>query len=182
MITHPYSASSSPRLTEYHYAVLRYISECDRKVSEVINEFKSPLLDRSQIKGLLLDLKQCGYIKPVELLSGMAYIISADESEDTPMETEPGYQITSLGNNRITGTSSGTTYSNISNSNIAHQSQNTNQTINITALPQDIQEKIQELELAVAKRDSSAIKKAFGYIADKSVDVAIAIATGALLR
>ena len=182
MITPTYDKSSSPRLTEYHYAVLRYIGDRRRKISEVIEEFQSPLLSKSQIKGLMLDLKQCGYIKSVTLLSSMVQIISLDGGSDTPAETEPGYEITSLGSNRIANNHSSTTYSNISNSNIAHQSSQVQQTINITELPVDIQEKVKELELAMLKRDSSGMKKAFGYIADKSVDVAIAVITGALIK
>lgn len=71
-------------------------------------------------------------------------------------------------------------YSNISNSNIAHNSPQAQQSISISSLPDDIQEKIQELRLASEKKDSSAMKKTFAYIADKAVDVAIALVMGRL--
>lgn len=67
-------------------------------------------------------------------------------------------------------------FSNISNSNIANHSQNVEQSINISEQPQDIQDKVREFEQAAHNKDSSGMKKAFGYIADKAVDVAIAIA------
>lgn len=72
----------------------------------------------------------------------------------------------------------GVSYNNISNANIAHDSPNSVQTINITDYSQDIQDSFNELREATAKRDSSGIKKAFGYIADKAVDLAIAILAG----
>jgi DNA-binding PadR family transcriptional regulator len=74
----------------------------------------------------------------------------------------------------------GVHYSNIANSNIAHNSPEAQQSISISSLPDDIQEQIQNLHQASEKKDSSAMKKAFAYIADKAVDVAIALVVGRL--
>lgn len=75
-----------------------------------------------------------------------------------------------------------TVFSNIQNSNIAHASPGARQTIDINSLDQDLQEKVAELDQAVKSKDKNKIKEAFNYIADKSVDVAIALATGNLIR
>lgn len=74
-----------------------------------------------------------------------------------------------------------TIFSNIKNSAIAHQSSGATQTINIHELPQDLQEKIAELEDAVRQKNAGKIKSTFGYIADKSVDTAISLLTGSVL-
>jgi len=75
-----------------------------------------------------------------------------------------------------------TVFSNISNSNIAHQSSNVTQAVKISDLKTDIQEKILEFDSAAERKDADGMKKAFAYIADKAIDVAIALGTGALLR
>ena len=119
-------------------------------------------------------LKKRGYVKDIKAI--LASI------GDTSIDYE-AYQLTALGKNYIANTAASlTSFNNITNSNIAHQSQNVSQNIKIADQPKDIQEKYKELQEAVAKKDSSAMKKAFGYITDRSVDVAIAIATGALLQ
>lgn len=94
------------------------------------------------------------------------------------------YKITDLGKNHLLKQRTEPTISFGDNTNFAYNSPHAQQTININIsnLDQDIQKKLIELEEAIARKDSSAIKKAFGYIADKSVDVAIAIITGSLLR
>jgi len=94
------------------------------------------------------------------------------------------YQITELGKSHMhqNNLPTPTVYSNINGSNIAHNSSNVTQTISINTLASDIQEKVKEFDAAVKQKDGSAMKRAFGYLADKSVDVAIALATGMLLR
>jgi hypothetical protein len=94
------------------------------------------------------------------------------------------YQITELGKSHLhqSNNPSSTVYSGIYGSNIAHNSSNVTQTISIKTVAPDVQEKIKEFDAAVKKKDGSAMKQAFGYIADKAVDVAIALATGALIR
>lgn len=94
------------------------------------------------------------------------------------------YQITELGKSHLHQNShpASTVYNGIYGSNIAHNSSNVTQTISISVLAPDIQEKVKEFDAAVKQKDGSAMKRAFGYIADKSVDAAIALATGMLLR
>ena len=94
------------------------------------------------------------------------------------------YQITELGKSHMHQSNhpAPTVYSNINGSNITHNSSHVTQTISISALAPDIQEKVKEFDVAVKQKDSSAMKRAFGYIADKSVDVAIALMTGMLQR
>jgi hypothetical protein len=94
------------------------------------------------------------------------------------------YQITELGKSHLHQNSrpASTVYNGIYGSNIAHNSSNVTQSIAINTLASDVQEKVKEFDVAVNQKDSSAMKRAFGYIADKSVDVAIALATGMLQR
>lgn len=94
------------------------------------------------------------------------------------------YQITELGKSYLHQNSrpASTVYNGIYGSNIAHNSSNVTQSISINALAPDVQEKIKEFDVAIKQKDSSAMKRAFGYIADKSVDVAIALVTGMLQR
>lgn len=68
------------------------------------------------------------------------------------------------------------------NSNIANHSQNVQQSIKVSEQKQGIQVKISEFETAAKQGNGAAMKKAFGYIADKAVDVAIAIALGQLIK
>ncbi len=92
------------------------------------------------------------------------------------------YHLTPFGDDYLISlaTTNVTSYSHITNSNIAHESPNAHQTIDINKLPQDIQESLRDLKAAASKGNSSAMKKIFAYIADKAVDVAIAIALGRL--
>lgn len=94
------------------------------------------------------------------------------------------YQITELGKSHMHQNNhpSPTVYSGIYGSNIAHNSSNVTQTISIKTVAPDVQEKIKEFDAAVQQKDGSAMKKAFGYIADKAVDVAIALVAGTLVR
>ncbi len=94
------------------------------------------------------------------------------------------YQITELGRSHLhrSNNPASTVYSGIYGSNIAHNSSNVTQTLSIDTLTPDLQEKIKEFDAAVEQKDGSAMKQAFGYIADKAVDVAIALGTGTLLR
>jgi len=125
----------------------------------------------------MVTLENLKYIKTQRVLAPGIY------TPDTPARYEDDFGLTALGKNYLAkATANFTSFSNISNSNIAHQSPRTMQTIVINEQPQDIQEKIKELELAVLRKDGSAMAKAFGYIADKAVDVAIAYTTGALIK
>lgn len=74
-------------------------------------------------------------------------------------------------------------YSNISGSNIAHESSDVTQTnaVTMSEQPVDIQQKHRESQEAAKNKDGSAMKKAFGYIADKAIDVAAAIAANAVI-
>jgi hypothetical protein len=111
----------------------------------------------------------------LEQLIDRDYIEELEDSEGV-------YRITPFGESYLSEQRSlgGVTYSNINNSNIAHQSQDIDQTINVTDLPEDVQQNIKELRIAASKQDASGMKRAFGYIADKAVDVAIAITVGRL--
>lgn len=166
------------QLTEYHVAILGFLAENKynkRQTDEIFQEFESDILDYEQIKSLLEDLEQIGYIQPVKI--GPKIILNEE------MSYREGYRVTQLGKNVIRVKSSNVTlYSNINNSNIAHESSHITQSIRISEQPEEIQKKFAELQEAIVKKDSSAMKKAFGYIADKSIDVAVAIMTGAILE
>lgn len=67
-------------------------------------------------------------------------------------------------------------------SNVAINSPRSTLSISISDQSVEIQELIAKFDDAVKSKDANAMKSAFGYIADKSVDVAIAIATGVLTK
>lgn len=95
----------------------------------------------------------------------------------------PAYQLTELGKTKIsTQTVQSTVISNNSGSNIAYQSPGAVQGVNIDEFPEEIKQMVDDFYQAVQQKNASNMKKAFTYIADKAVDVAIAIVTGALIR
>jgi len=96
--------------------------------------------------------------------------------------TYDAYQITELGKSHLQPERTSTVFSEIHNSNIAHNSSHVTQSIHIWDLDPDIQKKIIEFDEAAERKDPALMKQAFGYIADKAVDVAIAMGTGLLLR
>jgi len=170
--------SSNP-LDEYDEAVLREIASPNRGSDQTgLFRAKSDLEDEfgkgSHRLGVAIEnLKdKRHYIKDIKAV--LAYI--GDKSIDYD-----AYQITALGKNYLAKTNStANSFSNITNSNIANHSTNVHQSISISNQPEEIQKKYSELQAAILHKDSPAIKRAFGYIADKAVEVAIAITTGSL--
>ncbi len=95
-----------------------------------------------------------------------------------------GYRLTPLGRSllaRSSGTA-GTNYNVGGNANIAHNSPGTVQSIEFGTLDDDMKQALEDLRLAMKTNDSSALKKVFGYIADKSVDLAISILAQGLTK
>lgn len=172
----------SPKLTDYHNAILRYLagSKTGKRRSEnIYDEFVSKVLHEQHVKTILKDLERCDYLKPIDI-NNMQLSFAGDTTK--PATTSPGYKITELGKSLIGAPPvSITSFSNITNSAIANNSPGTTQTIKISEQPEDIQLQIAELRNAIIRKDSTSMKKAFGYIADKSVDVAIALTTGTLI-
>lgn len=168
-------------INEYHKAVLSYLIDNQygkRSTSRIYDEFESEILDRDVIEQILEDLQDAAYIKPVEFDEQRVGFMSDISGE---FHSKDGFKITQLGKGVVEGRNLTTVYSNIQNSNIAHYSPHASQGINITELPDDIQKSIAELQLAIEKKNAASIKKAFSYIADKALDVAIAIITGTML-
>jgi len=124
---------------------------------------------------------QFGERRMQKVKDALQWLLDQDFIEEVE-DNEGVYRLTPFGGSQVSALhiSNSVTYANISNSNIAHQSENVNQTIDISELPEDIQQSLEELRVAVGRRDASGMKKAFAYIADKAVDVAIAIALGHL--
>ncbi len=166
-------------LDEYDEAVLREIAAPNRGSDQTgLFRAKSDLEDEfgkdSHRLGLAIEnLKdKRRYIKDIKAV--LAAIGDTSINYDA-------YQVTALGKNYLAKTNSTTnSFSNITNSNIANHSANIQQSISISDQPQEIQEKYAELQTAILQKDSPGIKKAIGYIADKAVDVAIAIMSGSL--
>ena len=71
-------------------------------------------------------------------------------------------------------------FHNIANSNIVINSSNVIQELKIEN--EDIKQKIAELEKAMKEKDSSLLKKSFEYIADKSIDIAIALLLNGMIK
>lgn len=94
----------------------------------------------------------------------------------------PGYMITAMGRNYLQKQGAHPTINVGSNVNFAYNSPGVIQTINVNELEVELQEKVHEFDQALKIKDANKLKQTFAYIADKSVDVAIALATGALMR
>ena len=107
----------------------------------------------------------------------MNYLQKADDNSISPV-----YVITKRGANHITGSVGGPSISVGDGSNFSMNSPGSVQIVNIENYPEDIRQLVAELDEAVSRKDAVVMKKVFGYIADKSIDVAIAITTGALMR
>lgn len=162
---------------EYEEAILRLIQSRSLTIDDIIEEF-SGILRSNQVKNVVRALKQRGYIKIERHLAVGIYSLDSNVND---ANYDDDYILTPLGKNYLANTTANfTSFSNISNSNIAHLSPQVSQNINISELPLDIRQKIEELNSAVQQKNKSAIKKAFSYIADKSVDVAIAILIGGM--
>lgn len=90
-----------------------------------------------------------------------------------PDGTHGAYSITPHGKQFLEDRANKPSFGNITNSNIAINSSNLIQNLKIDDY--ELKEKIDELEKAIEEKDPSKIKKAFCYIADKAVDVAISL-------
>jgi len=164
-------------VSEYEEAVLRLIQSRELPIEGIIEEFEGVFTPKI-VKDLVRALKNRKYIKIEQHLSSA--VISA-ESDFSNMEYDDDYVLTPLGKNYLANsTPNFTSFNNISNSNISHQSSNVNQVLQASELPDDIREKIQELQDAILKKDKISLAKAFAYIADKSVDIAIALLVNGL--
>lgn len=175
--------SNFPALTELEDSILRYVQDSSPTEQDIFDRFVSKIYSRNIVEAHIETLeKRRDYIRLTEepVLKPGIYNLNFEAGKD---DFEYIYEITALGKSYLArSTANFTSFSNISNSNIAHYSPNARQSIKIADLPQDVQEKIKEFELAIIKKDKSALKKTFTYIADKSVDVAIALVTGAAQR
>jgi hypothetical protein len=104
----------------------------------------------------------------------MSYIRVIDDS--------PAYSITQLGKTYLNSQHGSSSFTIGDNVNFAYNSPGAQQSISINDLDEDIRVKINELDEAIQKNDKATFKKTLAYIADKSVDVAIALVTGSLVR
>ncbi len=169
-------------LNELSEAILTSIKAKKMTKASLMKSYVSSRFDDDNVSDAIEVLvEDLGYIEEKRALKSGFYALGERFTED---DYEKRFAITELGKAYLSRQNTGvsTHYSNITNSNIAHQSSSASQTISLAEQSEDIREKIQELEAAIKKKDSASIKRAFGYIADKSVDVAIAVVTGALLR
>lgn len=107
----------------------------------------------------------------------MKYLDKADGDA-----ANPTYTITKRGELQLISRSSVPSITVNNSSNTAINSPYASQTINITSQSVEIQQLVSKFDEAIKIKDADAIKKIFGYIADKSVDVAIALVSGALMR
>lgn len=169
------------RLTELEESILRYLSSRSHSYERIEEKFVSEGVDE-QLVAMAIDTlyKNKHYITIKRLMKVGFYSF---DQEITENDQENCYAITSLGKNYLANTARNfASFSNIINSNVANNSLGAKQTINLSSQSQNIQNKVEELQSAVKYKDSSRIKKIFGYIADKSIDVAIAILTGGLTK
>lgn len=172
------------QLEEIEDAILRYVMAEVVTYEQVYKEFSSPAYPQEIIVDSLKYLEKVrNYIKRSEqkYLKPGAYAIDAINDDDFEYHCE----ITQLGKAflaRSTDKASFTSFSNISNSNISNQSNHTSQSISMESLSPDLKQKIADLSKAMEKKDTKSMKQAFGYIVDKSVDVAIALMTNSIVK
>jgi hypothetical protein len=161
-------------VSEYEEAVLRLIQSRSLTIENIIEKFNG-VFSSKQVKDLVRALRQRKYIKVEQHLVCAVYS-PGDSIDDARVDD---YVLTPLGNNYLANaTANFTSFSHISNSNIANQSAHVEQKLDFSELSADVREKLDELKDAIQRKDGNALTKAFTYIADKSVDVAIAILVG----
>lgn len=163
-------------LTEYHKAILGYLAEDSygkRGEDQIYDEFVTKTLRRQHIKVILKDLEKTGNIKPIELNEEKIQFIAEMTGTST---SNKGYKITHLGKHHLgkSGTNGGISVGN--NVNFALNSPGAQQSIDITDFNEDVQVKISEMQEAAATNNKPKFLKALGYILDKGVDVAVALA------
>lgn len=161
-------------LTEIELAILRMIAKSENR-----SQVMGPWIDK-RVLMMRFDPSQAQQVtESIENLQKIFYVtdkIQGKNSRAWSLTPQGESALDSQQNIEIN------TFSNISNSAIAHKSSHTIQTVEIQNLPDDIMQKVSEFDIAINEKDVSAMKMAFNYIADKSVDAAIALVTGALLR
>lgn len=164
-------------------AILEHLMEEKRDIEDIYKEFVSKNYDKTMIDVVVDNLKSKSYIR-TEMALVDSFLV---DHNGNPIRFEKVcLASTRLGKNYIKDKSLlpqvNMNFSNVENSNIALFSQNMYQNIKVSEQTEDIKNKIYELENAIKKKDSSKIKEVFGYIADKAVDVAIAILVGKIIK
>lgn len=159
-------------LTDFQDTVLREIVHEPLRV-DMYGEFQSKARLRNRFRGHEDKLEPA-----LSRLLELEYIHEIEERLATGAHWS-GYALMPLGRSYLAKGIPAITnnFSNIQDSNIANFSPGSKLNINLAALDDDLKAKLKELEEAVNKKDGSSIRKIFGYIADKSVDVAIALLT-----
>lgn len=157
--------------------ILRLVSEARLGSDQTglfakFDEIAEEMGDKNTTKQFIRALEDFGYIRCVNK--------KYEEKFGRELDYK-AYQITELGRTHLNSNGGTPTISVGNNVNFAFNSPNVTQAIHIENLSLELQEKIAELQAAIKSEDNTAIKKTFGYIADKSVDVAIAILTQRLM-
>lgn len=168
------SLTNDPRFI----TILRLVSEARlgsdqtglfAKFDDIVEEMG----DKSTTKQFMRALEDLRYIRCINKIY--------EEKFGRELEYK-AYQITELGKTHLNSSGNTTKISIGNNSNLSWNSPNTKQMIQTNSLDVALRQKIDELQDAAAKKDINTLKKTFGFIADKSVDVAIAIIAGRLVR
>lgn len=161
-------------LTEIELAILRMVAK-----GSTGSQAMGPYIDK-RIVNMRFDPSQAQQVaKSIENLQKIFYITDKIQGSNSRVWT-----LTPMGESALDSQQNIeiNSFSNITNSAISHKSLNVTQTINIQELAPDIVEQVNEFDSAVDAKDPNRMKAAFSYIADKAVDVAIALATGSIIR
>lgn len=173
----------TPNLPELHFAILNFISKKHVSKERLIQEFQSYRHDEHDINDALeYLLEDFGYIKLQRRRKSGIYNLDYRPQDK---DFHNVYLTTALGQSYIERQNSNfnqNIFSNNSNSNFAVNSPNARQSIDVDSLPDDMQEQIKVISESIKNKDANTLKKAFAYIADKSVDVAIALLTGKIVQ
>ena len=171
------------QLPELDDAIIRYVQDHGSTYERIVDSFVSKTYSQEKVAEVIDELINLrSYIRRSKsrYLKTGVYLLDSPTDDD---DFEYRYKITALGKAYLArSTANFTSFSNINNSNIANQSANLTQSIYLSDLSTDLQSKILELEKAILIKDKNAIMTAFGYLADKSIDVAIAVITGNIIK
>lgn len=170
---------SNQQLEDLYMPILRflYASKSGFITEEmIIQKFVGARLKKTDIKSLLRALVQLQYVEKSDKDPQRIQLLDSDFSDVTPEQKVKGYKITEHGKYHFNTNSRTSSVSFGDNTNFAFNSPGAKQSIDITNYEKDVQIEINNMQEAVKNNDKSKLLKALGYILDKGVDVATAIA------
>lgn len=173
-------------LNMLYVSILEFMSESKsgfKKDEDIFKEFIGTRLNKTDIKSLLRALEQMQFVEKSDKDPQRIQFFDDDFNEVLPAKKITGYKITRWGKSHIGKQTvvNQITYSGISNSAIAHNSPHAVQSVRVGEQDEETQILLKEYIKSLESKDSKRIKKAIGYILDKSIDLGIAVLVGGVI-